>query len=67
MKASEIRELTDLELTKALDDHQREQLNLRIQQKTGQIENTARLRHVRREIARIRTEQTARRTNVQTS
>lgn len=62
MKASEIRELTDLELNKQLDDSRREQLNLRIQQKTGQLENSARLRIVRRQIARLLTEQSARAT-----
>ncbi len=60
MKASDIREFTDAELAKALDESRREQLNLRIQQKTGQIENTARLRQVRRDIARLNTEDTTR-------
>lgn len=60
MTIAQIRELTEIELTKALDDSRREQLNLRIQQKTGQIENTARLRLVRRQIARLLTEQTSR-------
>ena len=60
MKAAEIRELTELELVKALDDARREQLNLRIQQKTGQIENTARMRQVRRHVARLVTESTTR-------
>ncbi|MDP7395671.1 MAG: 50S ribosomal protein L29 [Lentisphaeria bacterium] len=54
MKISDIREYTDEELVKGLEDAQREYLNLRIQAKTGQLENTARLRLVRRDIARIR-------------
>jgi large subunit ribosomal protein L29 len=60
MKASDIRELTPLELNKQLNDSRRELLNCRIQQKTGQLENTARIRQVRREIARLLTEITAR-------
>jgi large subunit ribosomal protein L29 len=60
MKASDIRELTPLELNKQLNDSRRELLNCRIQQKTGQLENTARIRQVRREIARLLTELTVR-------
>ena len=60
MKASDIRELTPLELTKQLNDSRRELLNCRIKQKTGQLENTARIRQVRREIARLLTELTVR-------
>lgn len=60
MKASEIRELTDQELAKELNDSRRELLNCRIQQKTGQLENTARIRQVRRGIARLLSELTAR-------
>jgi large subunit ribosomal protein L29 len=60
MNMSDIRELTPDELAKSLDDHRREFLNLRIQQKTGQIENTARLKSVRRDIARLLTETNSR-------
>jgi large subunit ribosomal protein L29 len=60
MNMSDIRELTPDELAKSLDDHRREYLNLRIQQKTGQIENTARLKSVRRDIARLLTETNSR-------
>jgi large subunit ribosomal protein L29 len=56
MKAKEIRELTDQELDKQLEDCRRELLNLRIQQANGSIENPARLPQVRRDIARILTE-----------
>jgi len=63
MKVSDIREYTDEELVKGLDDAQREYLNLRIQAKTGQLENTARLRLVRRDIARIRSVENERRKN----
>ena len=56
MKMQEIRELTEKELVKQLDDSRREYLNLRIQAKTGQLENTARLSTVRKDIARMLTE-----------
>ncbi len=57
MKVSEIHELTDGELNKYLEDANKEHLNLRIQAKIGQLENTARLRLLRREVARFKTEQ----------
>ena len=53
---TDIREFTTDELAKSLDDNRREFLNLRIQQKTGQLENTARMKSVRRDIARLLTE-----------
>lgn len=56
MKAAAIRELTDEELDKQLEDSRREMLNLRIQQKTGQLENPARITQVRKVIARCLTE-----------
>ena len=55
MKAIELRELTDDELEQKHDDTQKELLNLRIQQSTGQIEKATRIREVRRELARILT------------
>lgn len=60
MKATEIREFTQEELTRALEDNQREIFNLRLQAKTGQLENTARIRQAKKDTARIKTEQTAR-------
>ena len=56
MKAAAIQELTDEELEKQLDDSRRELLNLRIQQKTGQLENPSRISQVRKDIARCLTE-----------
>ena len=56
MKAKDIRELTDPELDKQLEDSRRELLNLRIQQANGSIENSARVPQVRRDVARILTE-----------
>ena len=60
MKSKEIRELTDAELVTKVADLQREKLNLKIQSRTGQLEKTARVRQIRRAIARVYTEQTAR-------
>ncbi len=53
MKASEYRTKTDDELASTLADLKKEQFNLRFQQATGQMENPARFRQVRRDIARI--------------
>ena len=53
MKASEFRTKTDDELASELADLKKEQFNLRFQQASGQMENTARFRQVRRDIARI--------------
>lgn len=60
MKAAEIRELTAEELELRLEECRRETLNLRLQAQTGQLENTARIRDVRRDKARLETERTAR-------
>jgi large subunit ribosomal protein L29 len=57
MKAKEIRELTDEEVARSLRENKREALNLRLQQQTGQLTNTARVRQVRKDIARLLTEQ----------
>ncbi|MEO0637221.1 MAG: 50S ribosomal protein L29 [Pseudomonadota bacterium] len=55
MKASEVRAMSLDELTTKLTDLKKEQFNLRFQRATGQLENTARVRQVRRDIARIQT------------
>ena len=60
MKMKEIKELTQPELDKKLQESQRELLNLRIQQANGSIENPARVKQVRRDVARIETETTVR-------
>lgn len=54
MKARELRARDDAALQSSLRDLKKEQFNLRFQQATGQMENTARIREVRRDIARIR-------------
>ena len=55
MKSNEIRSLTNGELANKLDDAHQELFNLRFQNVTGQLKNTARTRAVRRDIARIMT------------
>ncbi|WP_176012659.1 50S ribosomal protein L29 [Victivallis sp. Marseille-Q1083] len=60
MKIDKIREMSDAELESQKNELLREKLTLRIQSRTGQLEKTARMREVRRDIARIMTEQTAR-------
>ena len=67
MKAKQIREMTEEELARSLRENRREALNLRLQAQTGQLENSARIRLVRRDIARICTETTARRARTTTS
>ena len=60
MKKNEIHEFTQEELVKQLEDTQKELFNLKIQAKTGQLENSARIRLLRRDIARIKTEKVSR-------
>jgi len=55
MKAADARHLTTDQLDDELAKLKREQFNLRFQRATGQLENTARVRQVRRDIARITT------------
>jgi large subunit ribosomal protein L29 len=53
--AADVRAKTDDELTEQLDNLGREAFNLRFQRANGQLENTARVKQVRRDIARIKT------------
>ncbi len=55
MKASEVRAKGGEELQEQLLQLRKEQFNLRFQKATGQLENTSRVRAVRRDIARIKT------------
>jgi len=55
MKAAEFRELTDEELSLKLDELRKENMNNRFQLTTQQLENPAKVRFVRRDIARILT------------
>ncbi|MDX1689873.1 MAG: 50S ribosomal protein L29 [Acidimicrobiia bacterium] len=55
MKAAELRDLTYEELAERLAGAKEELFNLRFQLATNQLDNTTRLRDVRREVARIAT------------
>ena len=55
MKAADLRTKTTDELDDELQNLTRKSLNLRFQKASGQLEATARIRTVRRDIARIRT------------
>jgi large subunit ribosomal protein L29 len=55
MKVSDVRTRTEDELTSELATLGKEIFNLRFQRASGQLENTARVRQVRRDIARIKT------------
>jgi large subunit ribosomal protein L29 len=60
MKASDVKAMTDDQLKDELIKLKKEQFNLRFQKASGQLENTARVRLVRRDIARIKTVQQSR-------
>jgi len=55
MKTEDVRLKSDEELKTALIDLRKEKFNLRFQKASGQLENTGRVRDVRRIIARIKT------------
>lgn len=59
MKISEIRDMTPDQRSDTLMALKKEQLNLRFQRASGQLEKTAGIREVRRTIARIKTVTTA--------
>ncbi len=53
MKAKELRELTPEEIAKRQKDLREEVFNLRFRHSTGQLENTSRMKIVRKDLARI--------------
>jgi len=55
MKVEDLRQKSDDELNKQVIDLRKEAFNLRFQRASGQLENTSRVRQVRRDIARIKT------------
>ncbi len=55
MKAAEVREKTADQLRTQLETLKKEAFNLRFQKATGQLENTARMKSVRRDAARVMT------------
>ncbi len=59
MKMSEIKDMTPDQLSDEIVKLKKEQLNLRFQQASGQLDNSARIREVRRIIARLKTAQSS--------
>ena len=55
MNAQELRDKTPDQLREELSNLKKEAFNLRFQRATGQLENTARMRSVKRDVARVRT------------
>jgi large subunit ribosomal protein L29 len=55
MKATEVHNLKDDELLERIRQTREEQFNLRLQHATGELENTARITDVRRDVARLLT------------
>ena len=60
MKASEIRQKTDDEILQQLNDARREIFQLRLKYQTSELKDTARIGKLRKDIARLETEKTAR-------
>lgn len=60
-KAEDIRQLTDDQIEKRIVDIAKEQMNLRFQKATGQLQNPKTSTSLRKENARLKTEQSARR------
>jgi large subunit ribosomal protein L29 len=54
-RLSDIKVMTDDQLTDEIQKLKKEQFNLRFQRATGQLENSSRVRTIRRDIARIKT------------
>ena len=63
VKIKDLRAMTVDELESKLLECKKEQINLRIQQSTGQLQNTSNIRKVRREVAQINTLLTERKKN----
>ena len=60
MKYKDIQAMSDAELAKKLEEGRAELFNLRFQMATSQLDNTARVKTVKKDIARVLTEQRAR-------
>ena len=63
VKTKDLRAMTVDELETKLTENKKEQFNLRVQQATGQLQNTSNIRKARREIAKINTLITERKKN----
>jgi large subunit ribosomal protein L29 len=64
MKAADVRAMTSDQIEDEVLKLKKEQFNLRFQRATGQLENTARVRVIRRDIARLKTIGVQKRTGV---
>lgn len=60
MRPAELRGMTDQELVKQIDDLRTEWRDLRFDEAIGKLTNTARIRQIKRDIARVKTIQTER-------
>jgi large subunit ribosomal protein L29 len=60
MRPTEVKELSDVDLVEHLDQVREELFNLRFSHVTGQLDNSARLKETRRDVARLMTELRAR-------
>jgi len=63
MKMAKIREMSDAELENSIAELSKERFNLKVQAKTGQLQNSARIKQVKTELARINTEITVRKSS----
>ncbi|WP_003544737.1 50S ribosomal protein L29 [Desulfotomaculum nigrificans] len=64
MKVNELRELSDAELSKKIDDSKDELFKLRFQLATGQLDNPMKIKECKRKIARLKTIQTERKLGI---
>ena len=60
MKAKNLKEMTNEELDRQIEEFRKEKFNLRAQSKRGQLESTAKVKQTRRDLARALTEKNAR-------
>ena len=60
MKVKELRDLSDLEISKKIDDSKDELFKLRFQLATGQLDNPKKIKECKRRIARLKTVETQR-------
>ncbi len=60
MKMKQIKEMTNEELNRQIDEFRKEKFNLRAQSKRGQLESPAKVKQTRRDLARALTEKNAR-------
>jgi large subunit ribosomal protein L29 len=60
MKIADVKAMSKDQVKDEILKLKKEQFNLRFQKATGQVENTARIRHIRRDIARLKTVETQR-------